>query len=174
MFENIIVEIDSNQANCNVISQFLKLCNVVFRFSKNVLFEIFFWMVVVNTNDYVWFVTIKDFNPSRLNSLSIMISSIKIFLWFKLNTYFNIKTTTTLNWWSFVPMIVLVAILFPRFNFTFSFRSPCFRHSYNTKTKFQITNECFKVLRFALSEQIFVWNRLKSLVWCRCLLSLWN
>ena len=97
MFENIIVEIDSNQANCNVISQFLKLCNVVFRFSKNVLFEIFFGMVAVNTNDYVWFVTIKDFNPNRLNSLSIMISSIKIFLWFKLNTYFNIKTTTTLN-----------------------------------------------------------------------------
>ena len=27
---------------------------------------------------------------------------------------------------------------------------------------------------FASSEQMWVWNRLKSLVWCRCSLYLWN
>ena len=47
------------------------------------LSEIFEGVPAVNTNDYVWFVTIKDFNPVRLEFIiCIMIINIKIFSWF--------------------------------------------------------------------------------------------
>ena len=70
------------------------------------------------------------------------------------NTFLNIKTTTTLNWWSFAPMVVLVALQFSWFNFTFSVSSPCFKHSYNTETAITantaITNECFKIFKVCI------------------------
>ena len=76
------------------ISLFVKLCNVIFRFLKSMLFEFFFEVPVVNTNHYVWFAIIKDFIPSRLEFIiGIVISNIKIFTWFKLNIFLNIKTS---------------------------------------------------------------------------------
>ena len=61
-----------------------------------------FSVPVVNTDDYVWFVIIKDFNQSRLEFIICnVISNIKIFWRFKLNTFLNIKATTTLSRWFF-------------------------------------------------------------------------
>ena len=103
--------------------------------------------------DYVWFATIKDFNPSRLEFIiCIMTSYIKIYSWFKLNTFLNVETTTTLNWWSSVPTVVLVVLQFPWFNFTFPFKSLLwFWHSsYNSKTKSKITNEYFEIFKVSI------------------------
>ena len=120
--------------------EFLKICYLSF-----------FRVPIVNTCYHVCFVIINDINPSRLEFIiCIVISNIKIFSWFKLNTFLNIKTTATLNWWSFVPMVVLLVLQFSWFNFIFSFRSPCSRHSYNTDTKFQITNECLKIFKVSI------------------------
>ena len=80
-----------------ILLLFLKLCNIVCRFSKNMLFK-FFRVPVLNSSNYAWFVTIKSFNPSRLEFIiCIVISNIKIFSWFKLNAFLNMETTTTLN-----------------------------------------------------------------------------
>ena len=57
----------------------------------------------------------------------------------------NIEITTTLCWWSSVPIAVLIALLFPKFSFTFFFRSLSFKHSYNAEIDFQITNDYFKI-----------------------------
>ena len=109
------------------------------------------------------FFFIKHFSPSRLEFIiCIMISNIKIFMWFKRSTFLNTETTITLNWWSSVPMVVLVVLQFSWFNFAFSFGSPCFRHSYNTKIKFRITNECFKIFKVCIEWTMLVQNRLKS------------
>ena len=94
---------------------------------------------------------IMGFNPSRFDVIiCIMISNIKIFSWFKLHTFLNIETATTINWWSSVSMVVLVVVQFSWFKSNFSCWSPCFRHSYNVKTKFQITKECFKVFKICI------------------------
>ena len=69
---------------------------------------------------------------------------------FKLNAFLNIETTTTLNSWSSVPMVVLVGLQFPRINFASSFGSPFLRHSYNAKTKFQITYECVNISKVCI------------------------
>ena len=69
---------------------------------------------------------------------------------FKLNAFLNIETTTTLNSWSSVPMVVLVGLQFPRINFASSFGSPFLRHSYNAKTKFQITYECVNIFKVCI------------------------
>ena len=150
---------------------FIKLCNVASRFSQNMLFELFltyylytiFMVPVVNTNDHVWFLTIKAFNPSRLEFIiCIMVSNIKIFSWFKLNTFLNIETTTSLNWWSSVTMVVLVALQFPWFNFTFCYRGHVSDTAITLKLNSKLLMNASRFSRSALSEQVLVWKRLKN------------
>ena len=47
-------------------------------------------------------------------------------------------------------MVVLVGLQFPRINLASSFGSPFLRHSYNAKTKFQITYECVNIFKVCI------------------------
>ena len=136
-----------------VISQAMQYC---FKISKNILFEFF----VGVSADYVWFVTIKDFNPSKLKFfICIMITNIKIILWKPQPQHRNNNHSQLIIFCSHSSFGIHLIF------FALTSVFPIGVHGLDTditlKLNLKLIMNASRFSRFALSEQMLVLNRLK-------------